>query len=30
MISEGAPTADRAYVWVWLPGAVALVFSDPD
>lgn len=22
MISEGTPTADRAYVWVWLPGAV--------
>ena len=27
MISEGAPTADRAYVWVWLPGAVVPVVA---
>ncbi|MBP6733118.1 MAG: hypothetical protein KA142_00225 [Chromatiaceae bacterium] len=27
MISEATPTADRAYVWVWLPGAVAPVVA---
>ena len=27
MISEAMPTADRAYVWVWLPGAVAPVVA---
>lgn len=27
MTSEATPTADRAYVWVWLPGAVAPVVA---
>ncbi len=27
MISEAMPTADRAYVWVWLPGAVVPVVA---
>ena len=27
MTSEAMPTPDRAYVWIWLPGAVAPVVA---